>query len=52
MINDLLAVDDQFPDEYLFVVAVKMPWYAYVENYLAVGKLARNLTTREMKQII
>ena len=37
--DDTLAVEDQFFDGHLFVVAVKTPWYADVENYLAVGKL-------------
>eukprot|EP00253_Pinus_taeda_P029297 PITA_29297 len=39
-------VDDQFPDEHLFAIAIKMPWYADVANYLAVGKLPRDLTAR------
>eukprot|EP00253_Pinus_taeda_P012303 PITA_12303 len=30
------AVEDQFPDEHLFAVAVRTPWYADVANYLAV----------------
>ena len=30
--NDTLIVDDQFPDEHLFAVAVKNPWYADVET--------------------
>lgn len=51
-INDLLVVDDQFPDENLFVIVVKMPWYVDVANYLAVGKLPRNLTARERKLIV
>ena len=50
--NDTLIVDDQFPDEHLFVVAVKTPWYADVENYLAVGKLPRHLMVREQKFIV
>lgn len=36
-VNDPLAVDDQFLDENLFLVAVKMPSYVDMENYLAVG---------------
>ena len=46
-IDEMLAVDDQFPDEHLFSVAIKTPWYPDVENYLAVGKLPRHLTMRE-----
>ena len=45
--DDTLTVDDQFPEKHLFIVAVKTPWYANVENYLAMGKLPRHLTTRE-----
>eukprot|EP00253_Pinus_taeda_P014430 PITA_14430 len=51
-LNDPLAVDDQFLDEHLFFVAMKMPWYANVGNYLAVGKLPKHLTTRERKLIV
>ena len=46
------AVEDQFPDEHLFVVSVQTPWYDDVANYLAVGKLPKNLTPNEHKQIV
>ena len=46
------AVEDQFPDEHLFAVAVQTPWYADVANYLAVGKLPKHLTPNEWKQIV
>eukprot|EP00253_Pinus_taeda_P019898 PITA_19898 len=46
------AVEDQFPDEHLFVVVVRTPWYADVANYLAVGKLPKHLTPQECKQIV
>eukprot|EP00253_Pinus_taeda_P035944 PITA_35944 len=49
---DVATVEDQFPDEHLFVVAVQTPWYADVTNYLAVGKLPKHLTPNERKQII
>jgi hypothetical protein len=49
---DAAAVEDQFPDEHLFVVAVQTPWYADVANYLAVGKLPKHLTPNERKQIV
>ena len=44
-----VAVKDQFPDEHLFVVIVRTPWYADVANYLAVGKLPKHLTPNERK---
>eukprot|EP00253_Pinus_taeda_P002033 PITA_02033 len=34
---DEIAVEDQFPDEHLFAVTFKTPWYANVANYLAVA---------------
>ena len=45
--DDILTVDDQFPDEHLFSLVVKTPWYTDVANYLVVGKVPRNLTSRE-----
>ena len=44
--DDTLTVEDQFPDEHLFAVAVKTPWYTNVANYLAVGKLPKHLTAK------
>jgi len=49
---DAAAVEDQFPDERLFVVVVKTPWYVDVANYLAVGKLLKHITPNERKQIV
>eukprot|EP00253_Pinus_taeda_P018516 PITA_18516 len=51
-IEHIVAVDDQFSDEHLFDVAIKMPWYADVANYLAVRKLPKHLTLGERKLII
>ena len=50
--DDSVAVEDQFPDEHLFVVTMKTPWYEDVANYLAVGKLPKHLTPNERKQIV
>lgn len=41
------AVEDQFPDEHLFVVTARTPCYADVANYLAIGKLPKHLTPNE-----
>lgn len=49
---DAAVVEDQFPDEHLFVVTVRTPWYANVANYLAVGKLPKHLMPNERKQIV
>ena len=45
--TDAAAVEDQFPDEHLFVVTAKIPWYSDVANYLAVGKLPKHLMPNE-----
>jgi hypothetical protein len=50
--DDSLTVEDQFPDEHLFVVTTKPPWYADVENYLAAGRLPTHLSSRERKLIV
>ena len=44
---DVVAVEDQFPDEHLFVVTARTPWYANIANYLAIGKLPKHLTPNE-----
>eukprot|EP00253_Pinus_taeda_P033158 PITA_33158 len=49
---EIAVVEDQFPDEHLFAIAVRTPWYADVANYLAVGKLPKHLTPQERKQIV
>lgn len=50
--SDIVVVEDRFWDEHLFDVAVKIPWYASVANYLVVGKLPKHLTPRERKLIV
>ncbi|MCY6524958.1 hypothetical protein, partial [Actinobacillus pleuropneumoniae] len=49
---DATVFEDQFPNEHLFVVTVRTPWYADIENYLVVGKLPKYLTPNERKQIV
>ena len=46
---DAATVEDQFPDEHLFAITIKTPWYADFANYLAVGKLPNHLTPNERK---
>lgn len=48
-IIDSSLLDDQFPDEYLFSITLKTPWYADVANYLATGKLPMHLSPRDRK---
>ena len=50
--DDNLPVEDSFLDEHLFAVSAHSPWYAYVANYLAAGKLPAHLSKREKRKII
>eukprot|EP00253_Pinus_taeda_P010530 PITA_10530 len=45
-------VEDKFPDEYLFVVTTKTPWYADIANYSVTGKLPPHLFPSERINII
>ena len=45
--NNDVPVEDNFPDEYLFAVSTKSPWFANISNYLATGKLPSYLSPRE-----
>jgi hypothetical protein len=51
-IDDSLTVEDQFPDEHMFTITIKTPWYADVVNYLVAGKLPAHLSSIERKLII
>lgn len=50
--TDDMHVKDSFPNEYLFAVSTYSPWYAYIANYLVVGKLHHHLSPREKKKSI
>ena len=45
-------VDDIFPNEHLFVVSIKTPWFADIANYLATRKLPNHLSPPEKSRII
>lgn len=50
--NNDVPVEDNFPDEYLFAVSTKSPWFADIANYLATWKLPSYLSPREKKKVI
>eukprot|EP00253_Pinus_taeda_P007596 PITA_07596 len=50
--NEDSLVEDKFPDEYLFVVTTKTPWYEDIANYLVIGKLPPHLFPNEKRKII
>eukprot|EP00253_Pinus_taeda_P021591 PITA_21591 len=45
-------VEDKFPDEYLFAVTTKTPWYVDIANYLVTGKLPPHFFPGERRKII
>jgi hypothetical protein len=49
--SDIL-VNDNFPNEHMFAVAVKTPWFADIENYLATGRLPAHLSPPQKKRIV
>ena len=47
-----IPINDDFPDEHLFVVAVKMPWFADISNYLDIGNIPVHLPKHEKQRIV
>ena len=50
--GEVSGVNDDFPDEHLFALATKPPWYVDLVNYLTTGKLPQHLSSREKQRII
>jgi len=50
--NNVKCVEDKFPNEYIFVVSIKLPWFTHIPNYLVIGKLPSYLFPREKRRII
>lgn len=36
--GEVIPVDDDFPDEHLFSMSAKSPWFTDIANYLVTGK--------------
>ncbi|XP_038695435.1 uncharacterized protein LOC119992714 [Tripterygium wilfordii] len=47
-----VPINETFPDEQLFIVHSKEPWYADFVNYLACGVLHEGLTFQEKKRFL
>lgn len=45
--NDLVAIEDSFLDEHLFLLSTKNPWYANIANYLTIGKTPPHFSAKE-----
>ncbi|BBN70080.1 transposable element gene [Prunus dulcis] len=49
--GQILPLNESFPDEQLFVIQDKEPWYADFVNYLASGVIRDDLTFQERKKL-
>lgn len=43
---------DNFPDEHLFAITVKTPWFVDIANYLSARKLPSQFTKKQKRKII
>ena len=50
--EDELPLNENFPDEHLFAVEVKLPWYAYIVNYLTAKVFPPGTSSQERKRLI
>ena len=45
--GEMDQVNDDFPDEHLFSLSIKAPWFTDLANYLTTRKLPQHLSPRE-----
>lgn len=50
--DDLVAIDDNFPDEHLFLLLAQNPWHVDIENYLTTRKMQVHFSTKERKLLV
>ncbi len=50
--NEPILIDDTFPDEHLFSISAKSPWYADIANYLVRCKLPPHFSPREHRKLV
>lgn len=50
--DDTTLIDDTFPDEHLFHIAIKSPWYVDIANYIATNKILTHLSYKEKKLLV
>jgi hypothetical protein len=48
---DHLPINDEFPDEHLFVIS-ELPWYAYIVNYLVVGEIPKEWSAQDKRKFL
>ena len=45
--DDLVAIEDSFPNEHLFLLSTQNPWYADIANYLTTVKTPPHFFAKE-----
>lgn len=45
--NDPIAIEDNFPNELLFLFSAQNPWYANIDNYLTTSKIPTHFFAKE-----
>uniref|UniRef100_A0A2N9EIZ4 Integrase catalytic domain-containing protein n=1 Tax=Fagus sylvatica TaxID=28930 RepID=A0A2N9EIZ4_FAGSY len=48
--SDHLPINDEFPDEHLFVIS-ELPWYAHIVNYLVVGEISKEWGVQDKRKL-
>jgi hypothetical protein len=51
-LGETFPVVDTFPDENLFAIFVKTPWFADIANYLSTGKFPPHFSAKEKQKVI
>ncbi|XP_062017928.1 uncharacterized protein LOC133734314 [Rosa rugosa] len=49
--EDVLPLEEKFPDEQLFGIEVSMPWYADIVNYLVTRQIPNTLTRAHQEKL-
>uniref|UniRef100_A0A2N9HZU3 RNA-directed DNA polymerase n=1 Tax=Fagus sylvatica TaxID=28930 RepID=A0A2N9HZU3_FAGSY len=49
--SDHLPINDEFPDEHLFVIS-ELPWYAHIVNYLVVGEIPKEWSAQDKRKFL
>ena len=52
MEGENVSVFFEFPDEHIFSISTHTPWFVDIANYLAIGKLPQQLSSKENHRII
>ncbi|XP_059458340.1 uncharacterized protein LOC132187936 [Corylus avellana] len=50
--GDELPLNENFPDEQLFVVDIQLPWYADIVNYITAKVFPPDMSSQERKRLI